>query len=92
MTGHDERICVCALNTIFGFKPQISLSLMRTFGSASAVFGLDREALRDIFGPYNTDADLIGPSALDKAADELEKIRRYGARFPRRAHGRGSSR
>ena len=81
MTGLDERICVCALNTIFGFKPQIPLSLMRTFGSASAVFGLDREALRDIFGPYNTDADMIRPSALDKAADELEKIRRFGARF-----------
>lgn len=81
MTGTDECICICALNTIFGFKPQISLSLIRTLGSAKAVFELDREALRDIFGPFNPDADMICPSALDKAEAELEKIRRLGARF-----------
>ncbi len=81
MAGLDERICICALNSIFGFKPQISLSLMRTLGSAAAVFELDKDGLREIFGPYSTDAGRIGPQALDKAEAELEKIRRAGALF-----------
>lgn len=76
-----ERICRCALNRIFGFKPSLSIALVNELGSASAVFGLDRDSVDTLFGPYSAEKGLVTQESLEKAAGELERTARLGGLF-----------
>ena len=62
----EEHVCLCALQNQFGFEPKIPLALIDRLGSAAAVFSLDHDSLREIFGPYGKQ-DLITKQALDDA-------------------------
>ncbi len=77
----EERACCCALNGIFGYEPRIANELVRTLGSASAVFGMDEATRRQIFGQYSRHADRITMDAVDSAARELERLEEDGCRF-----------
>lgn len=78
---YDETLCCCALNMIFGYEPKISKALLDTLGSASAVFGLDKDGLDAVFGPYSRHAAKITERALDEAERELSRVSDMGCRF-----------
>ena len=77
---YDERVCICALNRIFGFKPRIALALIGHKGSASSVFSMDREELESVIGPYSGFRDSINGKAIETAEKELEFLNKknYG--------------
>lgn len=81
MKDFDERVCLCALNRIFGFVPQKGFRLYQYAGSAAAIFGLDPEELRECLGPHAALADRIGLAALEAAEKELSALETTGARF-----------
>jgi Predicted Rossmann fold nucleotide-binding protein involved in DNA uptake len=79
----EERASICALNRIFGFEPMVGKALVDTCGSATEVFNLGEEALRDLLdsrccAKYQP---LICQNAFESAAMELERIGRAGAEF-----------
>jgi len=81
MGRYDETVCHCALNRIFGYEPRIALALIEALGSASAIFEMSRSGLDDILGPFSKHRDDISFLALEKAADELNRLYSAGCRF-----------
>ena len=76
-----ERICAITLNRIFGYEPKISFNLVENLGSASAVFALDADELRRIFGPYSKYPPLLNEKELEISAREYERLSARGYRF-----------
>lgn len=66
-----EKICICALNRIFGFEPATAHSLVDHLGSASAVFALSKNDLHEILGPHSKYYHLISEAELERSRDEL---------------------
>lgn len=85
---YDEKLCCCALNSIFGFEPKVSGALLDSLGSASAVFELDREGKDSVFGPYSRYAGKISLQALEEAEKELSFAEKAGACFVGRTDSR----
>lgn len=77
----DERICMCALNKIFGFKPRIALKLIEELGSATEVFKLSEDTWTELLGPYSEFRGQINGRAIEWAQKELESCSRDGSRF-----------
>lgn len=77
----QERVCALALNSIFGYEPKIARTLLCNLGSAEAVFKLDAEQLREVFGPYSKYLGRITPEALETADRELDYISGNGYSF-----------
>ncbi len=77
----NETISHCALGRVFGFKPRIGLSLIKSLGSASAVFSLSAEELDAVLGPYSPFGKKINRRTWDEAAEELEKLKRKDVKF-----------
>ncbi|MCQ2116160.1 MAG: DNA-processing protein DprA [Bacteroidales bacterium] len=77
----EERICMCALNKIFGFKPRIAQTLVRELGSAKAVFELDDKTWTELLGPCSEFLGQVNRHELDWAEKELEMVAREGAVF-----------
>ena len=80
---NDERVCLCALNRIFGFEPKIGRMLVETFGSASEVFSSTRKDVSDALGAYSRTkySQAVTLSACESAAMELERLRGEGCSF-----------
>lgn len=86
---NNERICACALGTIFGFEPHFGVELVNRFGSAAAVFETDGGfAGRGSIGKDGGAALLppkyhgrLNAAALERAAAELEWLRERGFGF-----------
>ena len=78
---NEEKICLCALNMIFGYEPRIATALVGNLGSARSVFSLGRDGLREILGPHSRHTGEICDDALEKARKELEEARREGIFF-----------
>lgn len=76
-----EKTAACALNRIFGYEPRYALGIIRTLGSARAVFDLPARELERLAGPGGRFAGSICQRALDEAAEELERLERDGCRF-----------
>ena len=83
----EEKICLCALNKIFGYEPRIASALLECFGGAAPVFKLDRDALVQVLGPGSKYTDRICAKSLDMAAEELEEAWKLGVEF----RGRGEA-
>lgn len=81
MENFQEKACALTLNRVFGFKPRISREIVDTFGSASAVFALDRESLNSLFGPYGGLQNCICGRELDESCRELERLQTSGCGF-----------
>lgn len=77
----DERAGMLALNRIFGFEPIVGKRLLETLGSAKEAFGMKREDLRELIGPYPKYLDALIPQKLDEARKELEDLGKRGFRF-----------
>lgn len=76
-----ERICACALGHIFGYQPKYSAELVARYGSAEAVFALDKEELDALFGSYSKYKGAVNEKALDEACKELDSLYSRGYQF-----------
>ena len=74
MKNYEETISACALNRIFGFEPKIGLALLNHFGSATEVMRLNRKDQDLLLGPHSKYTGMIGPEAIDAAAQELDHL------------------
>ncbi len=81
MKNIHEKVCLCALNRIFGFEPKIALALISHFGNASSVFALKPEDIDGILGPHSKYRGCISQKALDESYAELERLRGQGIGF-----------
>lgn len=75
MENFEEKASLCALNRIFGFDPKVALALISHLGSAAGVFRLSPEDIDCLLGPHSKYRNLIVPSAVDQAAEELHRLR-----------------
>ena len=73
MENFEEKVCLCALGKIFGFKPKIALALIEHLGSAHDVFKVKRHELEMLLGPHSQYTDIIRKSIVYEAAEELER-------------------
>lgn len=80
-TFDEEKICLCALNRIFGYEPRIASALIRHLGSAKEVFSLGKDTLDEILGPHSKYAGQIGPASLESAEKELIEASALGITF-----------
>lgn len=81
MENNYETVCLCALNTIFGYEPKIAGALLENLGSASAVFALSDGEKDAVFGPYSKYRGRICCGELERAESTLREMRREGVRF-----------
>lgn len=78
---YSEKICNCTLSRIFGYEPRKGLELIRAAGSAAAVFGLKKEELLALTGPYSAFTSRINRRELDFTAAELERLEKRGCSY-----------
>ena len=81
MENIEEKICLCALNKIFGFEPKIAQALISHCGSADEVFRLGERQIDELMGPYSKYRDKIGKPAIQEAIQELRTCKKKGIRF-----------
>ena len=86
MKTHEETICACALNRIFGFEPKIGLALLEHFGSATEVMKLSRKDQELLLGPHSKYTGMINPKVVDAAAYELEHLANKNTYFIGQTH------
>lgn len=81
MCDFDERVCLCALNRVFGNWPVEGRGLVEKFGSAAAVFGASDDELREALGSREELGSCIGNKILEESAAELQRLEDKGGRF-----------
>ena len=81
MNNIEEKVCLCALGRIFGFKPKTALTLINHYGSARAVFNMSEEELDLVLGPYSRYRSRICKKALDDEYTELIRLRQKGIHY-----------
>ncbi len=74
-------VSAIALNAIFGNEPKFSHNLIDALGSAEAVFALSAQERLELFGPYHSRAERIGPQALEAARAEYGRLSAQGCQF-----------
>ncbi len=78
----DELIYIVALNRVFRYNPRVSNFLLREFGSAEAVFRLDKSVLTEIFNKrYQFFDQLSDSSILSWAKEEIAWAESKGVRI-----------
>ena len=81
MENNYETVCLCALNSIFGYEPRVASALIENLGSASAVFAMSDADKDAVFGPYSKYRGKIVKKELDAAEAVLQRLRRDGTAF-----------
>lgn len=81
MKEYSERTCMCTLNRLFGFRPDIAHGIIDTFGSAREIFEAGGSRLDRILGPYSKISPLICSSELENTEEELKMIEDMGCTF-----------
>ncbi len=69
-----QTVSAVALNSIFGYEPELSNRIINSLGSPEALFALSEDELQDLFGPGNRHLPLICGKALDEAAELLHRL------------------
>ena len=82
MEIYDEKICRCALNRLFGFRPAVAIALVDAFGSAASVFGADRKELPPGTLKYFGAGGICDEEYM-KSESELERLSAEGVEFIR---------
>ena len=81
MESNYETVCLCALNTIFGYEPRVAGALMESLGSAAAVFAMTESDKDSVFGPFSKYRGRICGEELDRAESVLRDMREAGVNF-----------
>ena len=74
MENFEEKICLCALNRIFGFEPRTGLALLDHCGSASEIFRLSNHDQDLLLGAFSKYRGKITPKATEEAEKELSRL------------------
>ena len=77
----EEKVCLCALNKYFGYKPKIALSLLAHFGKASEIFRLSEDERDLLFGTDSSYRNALNQGSLDQAKAEIERLDKEGITF-----------
>ena len=77
----EEKACLCALNRIFGFKPQIGLALISHFGGAKEIFTLSQTELSELLGNRSSFKDKICADSVLREEKELARLADSGIYF-----------
>ena len=78
----DELVYIVALNKVFRYNPKVSNFLLREFGSAEAIFRLDKSVLMEIFNKrYRFFDQLSDNSILFWAKEEISWAESKGVRI-----------
>jgi len=78
----DEFVYIVALNKVFRYNPKVSNFLLKEFGSAEAIFRLDKSVLMDIFNKrYRFFDQLSDNSILTWAKEEISWAKTKGVRI-----------
>lgn len=78
----DELVYIVALNKIFRYSPKVSNFLLNEFGSAEAIFRLEKSALMEIFSKrYRFFDQLSDSSILTWAKEEISWAETKGVRL-----------
>ena len=81
MMETDNSTALCALNRVLGFLPSAGHALLERFGSAPAVFAAPQKQVLETLAHHPAEAALIGPSVLQWAREEMQRIHDSGVRF-----------
>ncbi|MBR4978505.1 MAG: DNA-protecting protein DprA [Bacteroidales bacterium] len=81
MDSIKEKACLCALNRIFGFEPQIGHALLAHFEAAENIFELSRKDIDLVLGPHSGYRERISWKQVEKEHDELERLSKRSIRF-----------
>lgn len=73
-----SKVSAIALNNVFGYEPRISRNIIKTLGSAEAVFQLPQEERIRLFGGYVKNLSFINDSSLEDAERLYSKLLRDG--------------
>jgi len=79
--NYDERTCLCALNRLLGFEPQVAHRLLEAAGSAAALFSLSPDAKLELLGPYSKISPLLDTRELERTEKELSRLADTGCSF-----------
>lgn len=81
MRDYDEKTCLCTLNRIFGYRPDILHGILDTLGSANELFRIGETGVKELLGPFSKIAPLISEKELEASEEELEMLEKCGCRF-----------
>ena len=81
MEDFYEKTCLCALNTIFGFKPRVAQALLTHIGSARDIFRMNSKEKEMLLGPCPKEAGLISVRSQEEAMRQLERLAKSGISF-----------
>lgn len=74
----EEKISLCALGKIFGFKPKTAHALISHLGNARAAFSLDKDEKTYLLGPHSEYAASLCMKELETTAKELAELEKRG--------------
>ena len=77
----DETIYYCALNRIFGFKPDKSRLLLAQRASAEEVFKMTQDELFNILPNDYNERMKVNEKSVEEAASELDTLAKTGIKF-----------
>ena len=66
------------MGRIFGYEPAIANAIVKSLGSARALFELDSKSLNQVISPFSKFRGLITKSELERSADELSRLHSQG--------------
>ncbi len=79
--NYSEKTCLCALNRLLGFEPQIAHRLLEAADSARELFSLSPDDKLKLLGPFSRIAPMLDVRELDKTEEELSRLSDSGYRF-----------
>lgn len=74
----EEKISLCALGKIFGFKPKTAHALISHLGNARSAFSLDQDEKDYLLGPHSEYASSLCMKELENTARELADLEKRG--------------
>jgi len=81
MENHEENICLCAINRIFGFNPKVAHGLISAFGSSTEIFKLNEKDISQIPGLKPEFKQKLTRRTRDETERELEQLARKDITF-----------
>ena len=79
--NYSEKTCLCALNRLLGFEPQVAHRLLEAADSARELFSLSPDDKLKLLGPFSRIAPMLDVRELDNTEEELFRLSDSGYRF-----------
>lgn len=76
-----EKVSACALNRLFGYKPAAAHQILESLGNCRDFFFLPQKEREQLLRNLGCRTIAVPESALEDAADELERLQAQGCGF-----------